>query len=744
MGGLAGENNQNIDELNEARRLRYQAELLEQKAKVRARLVQLKEVSRDPDYNRYLEQMMKDLESGRATPQQVEREAQRSYDKYRQRMAQIEQRKRAAYVPVNPSVDRIFLEGQNLPGIQDPAAERGTSYQGNDGLKPMMESAGSTEGNAKQQKKNIEYKVGVHVFSMIGAIFVLMAFAIFGFYFLNGFVQGMGLYGGALLLVIVSRVFIRRQQEGKFYYKFWQVITGIGIGGLYAANLINYLALHTINGLVAMFITLVIAAGTLLVSRKSKSPVIRMIGLGGCYICFLPVQGIKTDLEFLMISVMLLFINIGSIFAEKRKEQSAADLFHLALNLIFTLIFMRVAWREEIAVIYRIIYVITSFTFVNILCRKKCTLGNTALFCAGCAVNGIYIFLLFLLGNFALEMGQPEMALFIHLTAKTLVISICAVIFLLWPKDNGRRWVELYYGVCTVLLLGAFSEYTLEVVISLLTVFVFTKLLAGQKEVIALDCIVVFWVGIRGFFLTDTWYCWLIAAALVLSAFKIKHMYLYHEMVITISILLICQSQFFFYLNKEYGLDRGWLYPASAGTLLVLFLLFNHLPGLKNKNQQVYNRINLVFMLLYYLGVWFCQNYILSSVMMVLGAATIVIVFRKRYSMDVSGKYLILAGFLTYFTLTGHYGSPVIVSIFLMVISLFCVGAGFRFSDKKERICGLVMAAFVCLKLVVYDFREVEAVYRMVVFFAVGVIALLISFIYVKLEKRINSVEETG
>ena len=64
MGGLAGENNQNIDELNEARRLRYQAELLEQKAKVRARLVQLKEVSRDPDYNRYLEQMMKDLESG--------------------------------------------------------------------------------------------------------------------------------------------------------------------------------------------------------------------------------------------------------------------------------------------------------------------------------------------------------------------------------------------------------------------------------------------------------------------------------------------------------------------------------------------------------------------------------------------------------------------------------------------------------------------------------------------------------
>ena len=110
--------------------------------------------------------------------------------------------------------------------------------------------------------------------------------------------------------------------------------------------------------------------------------------------------------------------------------------------------------------------------------------------------------------------------------------------------------------------------------------------------------------------------------------------------------------------------------------------------------------------------------------------------------MDFSGKYFILAGFLTYFTLTGHYGSPVIVSVFLMVIALFCVGVGFRLSDKKERICGLVMAIFVCLKLIVYDFREVGVVYRVIVFFAVGMIALLISFIYVKLEKRSNNLEE--
>ena len=99
-------------------------------------------------------------------------------------------------------------------------------------------------------------------------------------------------------------------------------------------------------------------------------------------------------------------------------------------------------------------------------------------------------------------------------------------------------------------------------------------------------------------------------------------------------------------------------------------------------------------------------------------------------------KYLVLAGFLVWFSLTGHYGSPVVVSILLMIIALGCVGIGFGLQDKVERICGLVMAFLVCVKLVLYDFREVEAMYRVVVFLVVGVIALLISCIYIRLEKK--------
>ena len=48
------------------------------------------------------------------------------------------------------------------------------------------------------------------------------------------------------------------------------------------------------------------------------------------------------------------------------------------------------------------------------------------------------------------------------------------------------------------------------------------------------------------------------------------------------------------------------------------------------------------------------------------------------------------------------------------------------------------MAIFVCVKLVLYDFREVDIIYRMVVFLVVGILALSISFIYILLEKNME------
>lgn len=706
------ENNQEISNLERAVKLRREADFLESCERVKSRLRQLMELSEDPYYDRYLAQMWRDLESGKATPKQVEQEAQRSYLQYIRRMTPIK---------------------SELPKRQAPG---GHVFSNSNARQPQLPVNTKQPKQKGTRQNTLEFKIGIHVFGMTGALFVLAAFVILGFQFLGGLGQGLCLYGAALALIICSELLGRRREQTVFF----GIITGIGIGGLYIANIVNYLVLHTINGIEAMSAALLIALASIFLDRKRNSAWIRIISLTGCYLCFFPAKGFESELYFLVIAVMLLVMNMAGVFFRSQSHQTLVNVVHLLLNTVFTLLLVRKAWIEEISPLYLVFYVATVFIFVNVLSFRECLKRKEMPFAWCCVENGILVLLLFMIGNLHPQTAaQPEMALFVRLTAEVLILAISLVTFLLWEKEDPRRWAQLYYGAGVVLLCGSFSEYHPEIILSVLSAFFGIKLFASQKEVLLLDCIAVSWVGFTGIWLSDYWYCWFFAGALFLSVFRIRQAYLYHEFTITAGILYIWWRQCRFYFVEEFGLNGGWLYPVSVGILLLLFLLFNHLPVLKNKKQQPYNIVSLVVMSLYYFLVWFWQNYIFSSIMMVLGAITILIVFRKRYELEIPKKYLVLAGFLTYFTLTGHYPSPVIVSILLMMIALGCVGIGFKTQERTERVSGLVLAVFVCLKLIFYDFREVEVMYRMLVFLVVGVIALMISYIYVKLEKKEKS-----
>ena len=695
MNHIMEENNQNLSDLQRAGMLRKEAELLESRERIRGKLRQLMEMSKDPEYDKYLAQMLKDLDSGRATPQQVEREAVRSYELYKQRMSQAGTEQRVQRVSLSP-----------VPQEQP---------------------------SKKDRPDKLEFNVGIHVFSLVGAIFVLTAFVIFSFNFLDGLGQGICLYLAAFVLVFLSELLFRKKMP-----KFSHVITGIGIGGLYIANIVNYLVLHTINGLVALLITFVIALGTIFLSHKKDSVVMRIISILGCYISFIPVEGFDTELTFLVIAGILFMINTLSVFLQNQKNSVAINILHISINVIFTALLTGMARSEDFSVIYLVGFVISSFAFVSIMTYKKCREEQSdTLFLFTCIGNGLLLFMLFLLINVGSIDQSPLTLLLVHLIAEVSIGVICILMFLFWNRQDGRKYAQIYYICGAALLLGSFSEYHAEIIVTLLAVLLLVKLMNRNRELRVLDCIVVTWTGVLGFGLSDNWYCWLLAAALVLSILLIRDMHIYHEIVITVSILLICWNQCD-YLFDDYGLDQGWLYPVSMVGLLGFFLLFNHLPRLKDKPQKAYNIVCVIFAGIYCLTALSQKDYLLSAVMMVLGAVVILVVFKEKYDMRLPRKHMVLAVFLSVYSLLGHFPSPVIVSILLMVIALGCVGLGFKQQDKTERICGLVMAIFVCVKLVLYDFREVDIIYRMVVFLVVGIMALSISFIYILLEKNME------
>lgn len=635
------------------------------------KLSELMRLSKEPYFSRYVAQMKKDLEEGVATPLQVEREADRSYAEYQRRM-----RDREAAQP-------------------------------------------------ELKTKSVEFKIGIHVFSLIGALFILAAFVTFGFYFLKGAFQGICIYMAAFALVLFSELFLRRKMQ-----KFAGVITGIGIGCLYAANIVNYLVLHLVNGIIAVLLTLLIAAATIWLSRKRDSVVIRLIGLIGCYVCLYPIHGFETELSFFVLTVILFIVNVAGVLFPNQSRAAAILAVHAALNVIFTGALLIIAGLDHVQATYLAALLLSSFIFMEIMAfvnrkREK----DNEIFIITCIGSGLLLFMMFLL-----ETITGEQLVGLIMAAVTAAVSM--LLFLLWEKEDERKWAQVYFAAGLFLLIGAFSDQPVEQTITVGVIFLIARIGNRQRQLTALEAIAAVAVGLTGIGLSGSVYAYILAALLVLLSFRINKLYVFHEIVTTASVLVIWFLKCEWFRLYNWGMDGKWFYPVAVLLLMLLFLLFHHLQGLRDKKQEVYNIVSLCFIGIFCLLPLFEGHLWTRIAIMAAGTLAAFLLLRKRYGLYWKGNTLLWAGFFSLYSITGNFGSPVVSSILIMAAAFFLVGIGFRHKEKMERITGLVLAALVCLKLVLYDFREAELLYRMIVFLIVGVMALGISFLYMFLEKK--------
>lgn len=635
------------------------------------KLSELTRLSKEPYFSRYVAQMKKDLEEGVATPLQVEREADRSYAEYQRRMRDRE------------------------------------------AAKPELKT------------KSVEFKIGIHVFSLIGALFILAAFVTFGFYFLKGAFQGICIYVAAFALVLFSELFLRRKMQ-----KFAGVITGIGIGCLYAANIVNYLVLHFVNGIIAVLLTLLIAAATIWLSRKRDSVVIRLIGLIGCYVCLYPIHGFETELSFFVLTIILFIVNVAGVLFPNRSRAAAILAVHAALNVIFTGALLIIAGLDHVQATYLAALLLSSFIFMEIMAfvnrkREK----DNEIFTITCIGSGFLLFMMFLL-----ETVTGEQLVGLIMAAVTVAVSM--LFFLLWEKEDERKWAQVYFAAGLFLLIGAFSDHPIEQTITVGVIFLIARIGNRQKQLTALEAIAAVAVGLTGIGLSGSVYAYILAALLVLLSFRINKLHVFHEIVTTASVLMIWFLKCEWHRLYNWGIGGKWFYPIAVLLLMLLFLLFHHLPGLRDKKQEVYNIVSLCFIGIFCLLPLFEGHLWTRIAIMAAGTLAAFLLLRKRYGLYWKGNTLLWAGFFSLYSITGNFGSPVVSSILIMAAAFFLVGIGFRHKEKMERITGLVLAALVCLKLVLYDFREAELLYRMIVFLIVGVMALGISFLYMFLEKK--------
>lgn len=585
---------------------------------------------------------------------------------------------------------------------------------------------------AVKRKSGAEFKIGAWVFSIVGALFVLAAFAILGTNFMTGMVKGISLYLVSIVLLVISETVLTKKMP-----KFSLVITGLGICSLYASTIINYIQLKNFNEIVTLIITSVITGLAVFISRRKNSVPIKIISFIGCYICLFPVNGFVSDVNFLVLTGILFAINLLMAFLPVKRAEYGINIMHMICNTVFTGILLAMGMKWNISPVYLLLYIASSVWILDTVYivqnrmiagmekedRKfSYSVGNICTYCI--TLFAEFLYLLFLSGSEITE------RLFVHITV-AVIVAMAVIVFAVLRKSS-EKWIQYFAANVLILLIYlAGGKSSLEITVSVLGLFIVSCLL-GRIPMLKVSELVLTVItaatglyfytekGAEGFFF---------AAAFLLSVLTLYHWKSFYEGMIT---AMLCAFAFF------YIPETAITVPVCVGIILMGMLGFSSVGFFRGRCNKVYNICGLIAMTGIYLYSALIENPITYVCLCVFGVTAIAVVLQPKYGLEVKGKPLIFSAFLTYMALILKTDLPIAVSIALMVVAIGSVISGFILSNTGQRVYGLVLSGLVCLKVVLYDFRELEPFYRMILLFAVGLIALAISGVYIVLEKRVK------
>lgn len=662
--------------------------------------------SQDAYFSEYLSVLIGKLEQDAITIDFALSELNRTYNMYRQRM------------------------------------EQGAMQQS---VQPMQGAVLQPE-TVKKQKSNVEFAIGAGVFSIVGVLFVLVAFVMLGITYMNGFVKGMCMYGAALAILLFSELFLAKKMP-----KFAVGITALGISSLYLSTVLNYLYLENFGGFMAMTLSVLISLTAVFISRKRDSGTIKIISFIGCYICVFPMgkswsgwigmDAFTANMHFFVVSAIIFIINLMTIFLPVKKSREAVHISHLISNAIFSVLFAvqgAVMLDEFSYILYFLLSAVLmqGLIFYQLEKPKK---ENAEYFSAKAAGNvTVYITtVMLMLVTLGVASRFVDFGWKLH-SAMGALLLVCAFLFVLFAKRK-LKWMQYWlfsfaawitYGTMDGLGEAGKVSYWWCVGV-ILGMFLLSKILSRVKALRVSELVITIITAFYALFFFHE--ADLTAAICFLGAFLASVLALnYWQSVYEEIFLVVLES--FVLMNFQNELT-----PAIMTGILFLGVIgFNNVELFRGKYIKVFNYINLAFMVCLYIIAAFEKNHLSYMVMLILGVSFMVFAFREKYGMNFKIKYIIFALFLCYMTLIWDIPVPVVKSIILMVIAIGAVTTGFFIRDKKLRITGLALTLTVCGKIVLHDFAGAASTEKIVLFLIVGLIVLAISGIYIVLENRIE------
>ncbi|MCQ2494610.1 MAG: hypothetical protein MJ104_08405 [Lachnospiraceae bacterium] len=614
-------------------------------------------------------------------------------------------------------------------------------------------SAATKPETSAPNKNRAEFAVGVVVLSVLGTVLILTGAIMLSVNFFDTTWQGISLYAVCVALFLFSELFIRRTVD-----KLSAVLTSLSIGGAFVCTLVDYFALHIYNAPVTIAILFVLSIGVGVYSYFRNSFLFSLIGYFASFTTLSLLTQCERSSEVYWILGILLASTLLWTVSPMKKNGKAFSIVQ-----VFSHIFLTFWYTPTISGFFDntddwlrcFILLAASYTVLNVMVlmngikyykdtdsEGRRVSGSNAVFYKIMIIvaNAIYA-LMFVISYAAME---PENRIW------GMVISGCAIIisnaiaaYVLYVKDsslwivcactmaftgttclgwNENRWGGLI--VCIALMAG----------LSVLTYF-------KQKTAFKIcDLLLKIYMFIIMFYQATecndapyvTKYICIVGALVAIgcaTGYKLP-------------IQIIMTFLLAWDVSQLVAIEA--LPVVVTGIMALAVGAFHNIKWLKSKNMYAFDIIVwivlLIFTLLLYIPI-FRDELATVTLTLILGLAIMIQYYFKRYNTFLAGKILPLGIFITIFVPIFKLEN-LVVSIILMCLALLCVALGFIFKQKGIRIYGLVLAMIVCAKIGFFDFWSSEILIKTIMFFVVGIIALVIAGVYIGVEKRLSKLSK--
>lgn len=679
-------------------------------------------------------------------------------------------------------------------------ADQSSSYaKYRDDQYQRLQGEGLSEEEMKRavKRNNMEALIGLNILNKIG-IFLLIVGVIaltqFTYLQLADMMKSVFVFLGGSLLLILGELLNRKKPN-----VFSIGLTGGGVAVLFIAIAVSYFGLRTISMYPALMICVMITALSFYLSQRYQSQTIAAFSLVGGY---LPILAIGTR-DTLLYSAMAYFIilNLLSLFISSRRKWSITAFIGFAFNILTTAYIMQLMltmlrdqptnhWVKNSILVLYIFIAFLIYSLIPIAgsyySKKKMSIADVVLLSLNTYISAIFIYTAFFMTAFTDFKGTLALifAVSYYLLSKLMsrrlpaekriraLFSITSFVFvvLIVPLQFNTVWLSLgwliegvmlicygilkedrrlrkYGYIVTSLCVIAFyifdfipktfgrdyhftSKYlsiTLGLLVIIGTYFYKRTLASKIVNVLKYVCYVNLWI----FMLYLIWAELSEALYPLFQKSNLDMYYLLHITGIAISFLLASIIPRIRQLSDWgmklisgiiYGVSILWLgvvdtvaSPAVAGTITMEISIYATLILI------VINLLSLLAMM--DLMKWLIKDRRLGS---------------EWYSLILS---IYLVAILTQNLLTQYKVelTSFMISILYILLSLFWIVGGFIKRYSFLRRFGLGLSFLAMAKLFLMDLAFLTEGYRIISYFAFGMILLAISFIYQYFSKRLEN-----